>query len=315
VLAMENSNSTSNNDLKYQLEKLSRKAFKTCKCDLTKCDQVEKIFEQNKISVVIHLAAVKGVSDSIKFPVECYKQNMIGMINLLEEMKKYDVKNLIFSSSCAVYGDQKEMPVDENAIIQSIMNPYAKSKYFIEEMLRDYSHANVDVNIAVLRIFNPVGSHDSSLIGENPENSQISFLTLIALAALKKRENITIFGSEFNSVDGTMIRDFIDINDLSNAFINVLKKLELFNGIKFYNVGSGRGQTLLQLINAFERVNNVKVPYVINKTRRSGEMEKIVANTTKICNELDWQAEKSIELTCLNTWKWVNFFYNNNNNN
>lgn len=298
ILAIENTNSTALD----KVEEILGRKIKRCKCNLLNMHELSNIFNQHKISTVIHLAATKGVNESLKFPIECYKNNLMTTINLLEVMKEHKIYNFIFSSSCAVYGNQSEIPVKESALPQTLSNVYARSKYFIEEILRDVAKSDANFKIIILRYFNPIGAH--GLFGEDPKKPQISLLTLISQVALGSRECITIFGDDYETVDGTSMRDFVHVMDIAEAHIPAIEKLNQINEVKFYNLGSNEGTTLLQLIKTFANDNDVKVPYVI-KPRREGEISSIFADCSLVEKELNWKAKRTLEEMCKDCWKWT----------
>ena len=295
---MENSKSTKSFAFQ-QINKILGWEVKTCRCDLLNYEEVVQIFERYKITTVIHLAAMKGVSESMNYPIECYRNNLVSTLNLLEVMRIYSVKNLIFSSSCAIYGNQVEMPVPEAAIPHSISNVYGKSKFFIEDILSDLSSSDKEFKITILRYFNPVGAHSSGLIGEDPKRKQISFLTLLGQAAMDKQTNLSLFGS-------SNIRDFVHVMDVAEAHIAALRKLETGDSFKVFNIGSGIGISLIELIKKFEHVNCVKISYTI-KERREGEIEAIIADIALAENELGFKSKRSVEEMCADCWKWMKY--------
>ncbi|CAG9801935.1 unnamed protein product [Chironomus riparius] len=298
VIAMENSKST-NNLAFQQINKILGWEVKTCRCDLLNYEEIVKIFERYKITTVIHLAAMKGVSESMNYPIECYRKNLVSTLNLLEVMRLYGVKNLIFSSSCAIYGNQVQMPVAETALPHSISNVYGKSKLFIEKILSDLSRSDKEFKITILRYFNPVGAHSSGLIGEDPKRKQISFLTLLGKAALDKEMNLSLFGS-------SNIRDFVHVMDVGEAHVAAVSNLESGDSFKVFNIGSGIGISLLQLIKIFEHVNCVKISYTI-KDRQESEIEAIIADTTLAETDLGWKSRKTVEEMCTDCWKWMTY--------
>lgn len=295
---MENSKSTKNLAFQ-QINKILGWEVKTCRCDLLNYEEIVQIFKRYKITAVVHLAAMKGVSESMNYPIECYRNNLVSTLNLLEVMRLYGVKNLIFSSSCAIYGNQVEMPVSETALPHSISNVYGKSKFFIEEILSDLSRSDKDFKITILRYFNPVGAHSSGLIGEDPKRKQISFLTLLGQTALDKQKNLSLFGS-------SNIRDFVHVMDVAEAHVAAVRNLALVGSFKVFNIGSGIGISLLELIKIFEHVNRVKISYTL-KERREGEIEAIISDTILANTELGWKSKRSIEEMCADCWKWMKY--------
>uniref|UniRef100_A0A1B0D4R0 UDP-glucose 4-epimerase n=1 Tax=Phlebotomus papatasi TaxID=29031 RepID=A0A1B0D4R0_PHLPP len=260
--------------------------------------------QRYKIDSVIHFAAMKAVGESMQQPLLYYKNNLIGMIHLLEIMKKYKVFNLVFSSSCTVYGEPKELPITEEKETGKVTNVYGRTKFFIEEMLRDISVAEEEWNIIALRYFNPVGAHKSGLIGEDPTKQFTNLMPYISQVASGKKECLTIFGDDYDTPDGTGIRDYIHVMDLSAGHVKALEKLEKQHlRLKMYNLGTGKGVSVLELLKTFERVNNVKVPYVV-QARREGDISSMYADPTLAESELGWKAEYSLEEMCTDFWRW-----------
>jgi UDP-glucose 4-epimerase len=220
-------------------------------------------------------------------------------------MKQHNIFNLVFSSSCTVYGEPEKLPITEaNETGKSVTNVYGRTKYFVEEMLRDLSRADEKWNIIALRYFNPVGAHSSGKIGEDPTKPFANLMPFISQVAIGKKDIVTIFGDDYPTEDGTGIRDYIHVMDLATGHVQAMKKLEKVNfGIKFYNLGTGHGISVLQLIKTFERVNNVKIPY-ITKPRREGDISTMYADPTLAENELDWKAKHSLEEMCVDFWRW-----------
>ncbi len=267
---------------------------------------LEKVFEKNNIDTIIHFAALKSVSESIKLPDKYYKNNIEGTLNLLNLMKKYNCKNFIFSSSATVYGEQI-YPVDEKSITGvGITNPYGKTKYFVEEIIKDYSKAYPELNFVVLRYFNPVGAHESGLLGEDPNDIPNNLSPFILKVAIGELEKLTIFGSDYNTSDGTCIRDFIHVIDLAEAHIYSVNALveKKIDGLKIYNVGTGKGTSVLEFIRTFEKVNNTKINYVFGP-RREGDLESVYSKADKIYEELRWKSKKDIKDVCIDSYKFI----------
>ena len=267
---------------------------------------LEKVFQNNKIDTIIHFAALKSVSESIKLPDKYYKNNIEGTLNLLELMKKYNCKNFIFSSSATVYGEQV-YPVDEKSMTgNGITNPYGKTKYFAEEIIKDYSKAYPFMNFVILRYFNPVGAHESGLLGEDPNDIPNNLSPFILKVATGELDKLTIFGSDYNTKDGTCIRDFIHVVDLAEAHIYSVNALvsNKINGLKIYNVGTGNGTTVLEFIQTFEKVNNTKINYVFGP-RREGDLESVYSKADKIFEELGWKSKKNIIDVCIDSYNFI----------
>ena len=265
---------------------------------------------QNEISCVIHFAAFKSVNESIKYPLKYYENNITGTINLLNKCKEYNVKKFIFSSSATVYGSSKS-PLNENSQIGiGITNPYGNSKYIIEQILKDLK----DFKIINLRYFNPVGAHKSGLIGENPSDIPNNLMPFVLRVAIKNNldpnyddvyKQLNIFGNDYNSNDGTAVRDFIHVVDLAKAHVCAVNKvLNMESNYEIYNIGTGNGTSVLEIVNTFKKVNNIKLPYEF-KPKREGDNDIVYCETTKANNELNWKAELNIEDICKDTYNFA----------
>jgi UDP-glucose 4-epimerase len=283
--------------------KISDKKFKILQCDLLDFKKVWETFAENSIDCVLHLAATKGVNSNGNSPIKFYKNNLVSTINLLDVMQQFGVKKIIFSSSCAVYGNQENQPVVENAEI-NLLNPYARSKHFCEEILRDVAKADKQFSIIILRYFNPVGAHQSGILGEDPTKSPLNILTLFAKHAIGKCENLTISAS--------CVRDYIHINDVTEAHIAGIENLENFKGIKTINIGSGTGTSLQELIDNFEEICGRKINFT-EKPCNEHEIKEIIASTKLSDDELNWKAKKNVADMCKDCWKFVNNFYDTRN--
>ena len=258
------------------------------------------------IESVIHFAASKAVGESVEQPLKYYRNNINGVINILEAMKEFGIKNLVFSSSCTVYGQPDKLPVTENSPIKPALSPYGNTKQINEEIIHDFVAVNKGINAICLRYFNPIGAHPSSLIGELPIGVPANLIPYITQTAAGIRECLSVFGNDYDTPDGTPIRDYIDIIDLANAHIAAINRMEegkQKGQLEFFNVGTGNGLTVLQLIDAFEKATGVKLNYKI-VGRRAGDIEKVWADTSLANKELGWKAVVPIEQTLLNAWKW-----------
>ncbi|MBR6177170.1 MAG: UDP-glucose 4-epimerase GalE [Bacteroidales bacterium] len=258
------------------------------------------------IESVIHFAASKAVGESVEQPLKYYRNNINGLINVLEAMKEFGIKNLVFSSSCTVYGQPEKLPVTENSPIQPALSPYGNTKQINEEIIHDFIAVNKGFNSICLRYFNPIGAHPSGLIGELPIGVPANLIPYITQTAAGIRECLSVFGNDYNTPDGTPIRDYIDIVDLANAHIAAINRMEQGkqkSALEFFNVGTGNGLTVLQLISAFEKATGVKLNYKI-VGRRAGDIEKVWANTDLANKELGWKAQVPIEETLRNAWRW-----------
>ena len=268
-------------------------------------DILNKIFSENTIDAVIDFAAFKSVGDSTKKPIEYYINNVSSVLTLLDVMKEYNVKNLIFSSSATVYGESKIMPITEECKIGNTTNPYGTSKLYVEGILQDLYTSDNSWNICIFRYFNPVGAHKSSLIGEDPTGIPANLMPFISKVAIGEIDCLNVFGNDYDTEDGTGVRDYIHIMDLAKAHINGLKKLENDkNGMHIYNLGTGKGVSVLEMINTFEKVNNVKINYKITE-RRPGDIAECYADPTKAFKELNWKAIYNLEDMCRDAYNYV----------
>ncbi|XP_003488377.1 UDP-glucose 4-epimerase-like isoform X2 [Bombus vosnesenskii] len=287
-----------------RVEQITGKKVTFYNCDLIDRDKLETVFKKHKIDCVIHFAAIKAVGESMQIPLHYYRNNIIGAINLLEVMKAAGCFQLVFSSSCTVYGEPNVLPITEEHPTGNITNVYGRTKYFIEEMLKDISRAEKNWNIISLRYFNPVGAHQSGLIGEDPTKSFTNLMPYIAQVALRHKPELIIFGGDYPTKDGTGIRDYIHVMDLAAghvAALNALHKRHL--RLKIYNLGTGKGVSVLELIKIFENVTGTTVPYVI-KDRREGDIVSMYANTDLAEKELEWRTKFNVERMCEDFWRW-----------
>lgn len=292
----------SNIMVKDKIKEITGKEPKFYKIDLLNEDDVEVVFKENNIDAVIHFAALKAVGESVSMPLEYYNNNLTSTLVLLKLMKKYDVKNFVFSSSATVYGESEIIPIPENAPL-SATNPYGRTKLMVEDILRDLYKADNSFNIAILRYFNPVGAHKSGLIGEDPKgipNNLMPYITKVAVGELKE---LNIFGDDYDTVDGTGVRDYIHVVDLAKGHLKALKKLNENPGLVTYNLGTGKGYSVLELVKAFSEASGVEIPYKI-VGRRPGDIATCYANPSKANRELNWVAEKGIKEICEDSWRW-----------
>lgn len=286
-----------------------RPAFE--KIDLRDRDATLKVFmHYPNIDAVIHFAALKAVGESVEIPLAYYKNNIDSMIHLLEGMEKFGVKHLVFSSSCTVYGEPDELPVTEKAPIKKANSPYGNTKQICEEIMQDFIVSEGDVNVVSLRYFNPIGAHPSALIGELPIGVPNNLVPFITQTAIGIREVLSVFGDDYNTEDGSAIRDYINVVDLSKAHVVAIERLLNGNnksGFEVFNLGTGRGCSVFEVINTFEKVSGVKVRYKI-VGRREGDVEKVFADTNYANTELGWKAEKELGETLLSAWNWEKHF-------
>ncbi|MEQ6122465.1 UDP-glucose 4-epimerase GalE [Reichenbachiella sp. MALMAid0571] len=275
--------------------------------DLCDFERLEACFKkEGNISSIIHFAASKAVGESVEKPLLYYRNNLQSLVNLLELMRKYHVPDIVFSSSCTVYGQPDKLPVTESTPYQIAESPYGNTKQIGEEILKDTCKAHSEIKSIALRYFNPVGAHESALIGELPLGTPNNLVPFITQTAAGIREQLSVFGSDYNTPDGTAVRDYIHVVDLAKAHvISVKRLLENLNksNFEFFNIGTGNGYSVLQTIQTFERVNGVKVNYKL-VDRRPGDIEQIFADTSFANKELGWKAEKGLEEMMSSAWKW-----------
>jgi len=287
------------------IKEITKKDFKFYEGNYLNKELLEKIFEENKIESVINFAGFKAVGESVQKPLEYYHNNVFGAINLLEVMKKYNVKNFIFSSSATVYGDPEIVPLTEECKTGGTTNPYGTSKLFIEQILQDLYKSDNTWNIVILRYFNPVGAHESGLIGEEPKgipNNLMPYIVRVAGGILKE---LSVFGNDYDTEDGTGVRDYIHVVDLAKGHIAALNKIEKEGqGLFIYNLGTGTGYSVLGMVQAFEKATGQKVPYKITP-RRPGDIAACYSNVEKAEKELNWKAEKNIEDMCRDSWRYI----------
>lgn len=294
--------SNSNPIVLDRIKDITGKKFKFYEIDTTNTEELEVVFKENNIDSVIHFAAYKAVGESVEKPLEYYSNNIINTLTVLNLMKKYNVKNFVFSSSATVYGDPHTCPITEDFPL-STTNPYGATKLMIEDMLRDIAKADPRFNIAILRYFNPVGAHESGFIGEEPNgipNNLMPYITKVAVGNLKE---LSVFGNDYNTHDGTGIRDYIHVVDLAKGHIKALDKLSTNCGLVTYNLGTGNGYSVLDMVKAFSKASGQEIPYKI-VDRRPGDVAMCYADPTKANNELGWKAEFGIDRMCEDSWRW-----------
>lgn len=302
VVVLDNLCNSSKKSLDRVFE-ITGKKIKFYEEDLLNKDGVRNIFENEKIDAVIHFAALKAVGESVKKPLQYYHNNITGTLVLCEVMEEFNVKNIVFSSSATVYGDPKVVPITEDCPKGVITNPYGQTKSMMEQILTDFNVADPSFNVVLLRYFNPVGAHESGLIGEDPKGIPNNLMPYISQVAVGKLDCLGVFGNDYDTKDGTGIRDYIHVVDLSIGHIKALKKLEKDKGVFIYNLGTGVGYSVLDMVKAFEKASNIKVKYEF-KPRRAGDIAKCYADPSKAERELGWKAERNLEQMCSDTWKW-----------
>jgi UDP-glucose 4-epimerase len=285
-----------------RVKEITGKEFTFYEVDLLDQSGLEDVFSNHSIEAVIHFAGLKAVGESVSIPLRYYHNNITGTLILCDVMKKYGVKNLVFSSSATVYGMPDQVPISEDFPL-SATNPYGRTKLMIEEILRDLFVADNSWSIALLRYFNPIGAHESGTIGEDPNgipNNLMPFITQVSVGKLKE---LQVFGNDYPTVDGSGVRDYIHVVDLALGHIKALEKVVSSNGVDAYNLGTGTGYSVLEIVAAFEKVSGMKVPYKI-VDRRPGDIAICYADPSKSKNELGWSAVRGIEDMCLDSWRW-----------
>ena len=288
-----------------KIKKITGKEIKFYEGNMLDKDLLDKIFDENEIDSIIDFAAFKSVGDSVNIPIEYYTNNVSSVLTLLSVMKKHNVKTFIFSSSATVYGDAKKMPITEESPIGGTTNPYGTSKLYCEGILQDLYKSDNDWNICIFRYFNPVGAHKSGLIGEEPNGIPANLMPFISKVATGELEVLSVFGNDYDTPDGTGVRDYIHVVDLAKAHVNGVKKLEEDKkGMHIYNLGTGTGYSVLEMIKAFEKANNVKVNYKI-VGRRPGDIATCYADSSKAEKELNWKAELNLEDMCRDAYNFT----------
>ena len=287
------------------IETITNKKTKFYQTDLLDINSLEQIFQENQIDCVIHFAGLKAVGESVEEPLKYFNNNITGTINLLMTMKKYNCKKIIFSSSATVYGAAEIMPLNEDSPL-GVTNPYGRTKLVIEDMLRDLYASDNEFGIVSLRYFNPIGAHKSGLIGENPNGIPNNLMPYICKVAKGDLHQLNVFGNDYDTVDGTGVRDYIHVEDLAAGHVKAYEKIKDVNGLFTYNLGTGNGYSVLQVVSAFEKANDIKISYKI-APRRSGDVATVYADTKKAETELGFIAEYGIEDMCRDSW---NFYKN-----
>ena len=287
-----------------RVKKIAGKDFRFVEADMTDKDAVEKIFAENEdIDCVIQFAAYKAVGESVSKPIEYYSNNLACTLNILDVMRSHNCHNIIFSSSATVYGDPASVPIREDFPVGGTTNPYGTTKVFTERILTDCCHADPELNVALLRYFNPIGAHPSGLIGEDPNGIPNNLVPYIAKVAVGKLEKVHVFGNDYPTPDGTGVRDYIHVVDLARGHVAAIKKLEQKPGLFICNLGTGHGYSVLDVINAFSKACGKEIPYVIDP-RRPGDIAECWCDPSKAKRELGWEAQYGIEEMCAHSWNW-----------
>ncbi|ESU71329.1 UDP-galactose-4-epimerase [Geobacillus thermopakistaniensis] len=285
-----------------RVSEITGKEFPVYHIDLLEKKQLEEVFSNRSIDAVIHFAGLKAVGESVVIPLRYYHNNITSTLILCEVMQAYGVKKMVFSSSAAVYGTSERVPISEDFPLQAT-NPYGRTKLMIEEILRDLYIADNEWSIALLRYFNPIGAHPSGQIGEDPNGIPNNLMPYITQVAVGKLKELRVFGNDYPTVDGTGVRDYIHVVDLAIGHVRALEKVMNTTGVEAYNLGTGRGYSVLELVSAFEKVTGIKIPYKI-VDRRPGDVAICYADPTKAKEELGWVATRGIEEMCRDAWRW-----------
>ena len=301
VVVIDNLDNSSEKSLE-RVEKIAGKKVKFYKEDVRDREALRRIFRENDIQAVIHFAGLKAVGESVRKPIEYYDNNLISTLVLLEVMREFDCKRIVFSSSATVYGVAKEMPLKEGMPLGAI-NPYGRTKYFIEEMLRDVYVSDNSWSIALLRYFNPIGAHESGTIGEDPKGIPNNLMPYISQVAVGRLEKLHVFGNDYKTVDGTGVRDYIHVVDLADGHVKAVDWALKNEGCEAINLGTGNGISVLQLRDAFVKASGVDVPYVIDP-RRPGDPDEVYADAAKAKELLGWEAKRDVDDMCRDTWNW-----------
>lgn len=285
-----------------RISEITGKSFPFYQVDLLNEQELEKVFIENEIDAVIHFAGLKAVGESVRLPLRYYHNNITGTINLLHVMKKYDVNRLVFSSSATVYGMPERVPISEDFPL-SAFNPYGRTKFMIEEILTDLYQSDHNWSIALLRYFNPIGAHESGMIGEDPNGLPNNLMPFITQVAVGKLPELSVFGNGYQTADGTGVRDYIHVVDLARGHLKALEKVSTSTGVESFNLGTGKGYSVLEMVKAFEKAAGIPIPYKIAEPR-AGDAAICFADPMKARKELDWRAEKGLHEMCEDSWRW-----------
>ena len=287
-----------------KIKKITGKDVKFYQADMLKPEELEPIFQENKIDCVIHFAGLKAVGESVAKPLMYYENNLSGTINLVKMMSKYNVKKIIFSSSATVYGDPAFIPITEECPKGVCTNPYGWTKHMLEQVLSDLYVADNEWSVVLLRYFNPIGADESGIIGESPNGIPNNLMPYIMQVAIGKLPELGVFGNDYDTPDGTGVRDYIHVTDLAKGHLCAVDKVVNSTGVNIYNLGTGIGYSVLDIVHAFEKANDIKIPYVI-KDRRPGDIATCYADPTKAKEELGWVAELDLERMCKDSWRFA----------
>ncbi|MCR4567023.1 MAG: UDP-glucose 4-epimerase GalE [Pseudobutyrivibrio sp.] len=302
VVVFDNLCNSSEKSLK-RVEAITGKPVKFYKGDILDRGALQQVFDKEQIDSCIHFAGLKAVGESVQKPWEYYENNIAGTLTLVDVMRNNGCKNIIFSSSATVYGDPAEIPITENCPKGQCTNPYGWTKSMLEQILTDIQKADNEWNVVLLRYFNPIGAHPSGTMGENPNGIPNNLMPYITQVAVGKLPELGVFGNDYDTHDGTGVRDYIHVVDLAKGHVKAIKKLEDNSGLNIYNLGTGVGYSVLDIVKNFEEANGIKIPYSI-KPRRAGDIATCYSDATKAKEELGWTAEFGIKEMCADSWRW-----------
>ena len=302
VVVVDNLSNSSEKSLK-RVEKITGKSVSFYKCDILDRAGLNKVLDKEKADACIHFAGLKAVGESVAKPWEYYENNIAGTLTLVDVLRNHGIKNIIFSSSATVYGDPAFIPITEECPKGVCTNPYGWTKSMLEQILTDIQKADPEWNVILLRYFNPIGAHKSGLIGENPNGIPNNLMPYITQVAVGKREKLTVYGNDYDTHEGTGVRDYIHVVDLAKGHVKALEKIKEKAGLKVYNLGTGVGYSVLDIVKNFEEATGVKIPYVIGD-RRPGDIATCYSSAEKAKEELNWVAENGIKEMCADSWNW-----------
>ena len=302
VIVVDNLCNSSQESLR-RVEKITGKNVKFYEADIRDTDALNQIFDKESVECVIHFAGLKAVGESVVKPLEYYDNNISGTLRLCDVMRNHGVKNIIFSSSATIYGEPAFIPITEECPKGMCTNPYGWTKWMLEQILTDLHTADPEWNVVLLRYFNPIGAHKSGLIGEDPKGIPNNLMPYVAQVAIGKLECLGVFGNDYDTPDGTGVRDYIHVVDLAVGHVKALKKIQEKAGVCIYNLGTGVGYSVLDMVHAFEEASGKKVPYQI-KERRAGDIASCYSDATKARKELGWTAERGLKEMCEDAWRW-----------
>jgi len=301
VIAIDNLSNSKTESLR-RVEKLAGKKPEFIKLDLLDLEGLNDLFASNEIDSVIHFAGLKAVGESVEKPLLYYENNVSGTVNLCKAMDKHGVYNMVFSSSCTVYGSPDRVPISESAGLEAV-NPYGRTKLTIEYILKELHDSNDSWNIMLLRYFNPIGADESGMIGEDPAGIPNNLMPYVTQVAVGKLKELKIFGSDYPTHDGTGVRDYIHVTDLAIGHLKALEAVRQNPGVAVYNLGTGKGYSVLDVVKAFEKATGIKIPYQLTD-RRPGDAAEVYANPRKAKDELGWEAQKDLVDMCRDAWNW-----------